>query len=160
MRFRWRSFPARRDGPSSVQLDPAAARLLRLGTLLELVHRAVALQDEADEVIVACAQPGETPGSVARRGRRVGAEYARIQGWALDLCEGDEPGSLPRRIGELLSYHTEMLDLSLKLAFPRYRSAKLEHRRRALTGLGEPARTLCDTEAALRMWIDELDVSP
>lgn len=160
MRFRWRVLPVRRAGPSTVQLDPAAARRLRLGTLLHLVDRAVALQSEADEVILACAQPGETPGSVARRGRRVAAEYARLQGWALDLCEPDEPGSLPRRIAELLSYHTELLDVSLKLAFPRYRSERLERRRRALCGLGEPARILRDTQVALRMWLDELDVSP
>ncbi|WP_236792552.1 hypothetical protein [Amycolatopsis sp. GM8] len=160
MRLRWRGFAVRRDGPGSVQLDPAAARLLRLGTLLQLVDRAVALQEEADAVIIACGRPGETPGSVARRGRQVAAEYARIQGWVLDLCEGDEPWSLPRRIGELLSYHTEMLDMSLKLAFPRYRSAKLERRRRALTGLGEPARTLRETRSALRIWIDDLEVRP
>jgi hypothetical protein len=160
MRFRWRGFSVRRGGPSTVQLDPAAARLLRLGTLLQLVDRAVALQREADEVILACAQPGEPPSSVARRGRGVAAEYARLQGWALDLCEADDPGSLPRRISELLSYHTEMLDVSLKLAFPRYRTERLERRRLALSGLGEPAAILRDTEAALRMWIDELDVSP
>ncbi|TNC23555.1 hypothetical protein [Amycolatopsis alkalitolerans] len=160
MRFRWRGFPDRRDGPGTVQLDPAAARLMRLVTLLELVDRAVVLQREADEVIVACGLPGETPGSVARRGRQVAAEYARIQGWVQDLCEGDEPGSLPRRIAELLCYHTEMLDLSLKLAFPRYRSSKLERRRRTLTGLGEPARILRESQAALRWWIEELDVRP
>lgn len=156
MRFRWRGFPVRRDGPGTVQLDPAAARLLRLATLLQLVDRAVALQPEAEEVIIACAQPGETPGSVARRGRRVAADYARVQGWALDLCEGEQPGSLLRRITELLSYHTEMLDLALKLAFPCYRSERLERRRRALDGLGEPARTLREAGTALRMWVDDV----
>ncbi|GHF33344.1 hypothetical protein FHX82_005270 [Amycolatopsis bartoniae] len=134
--------------------ETAAARRLRLVTLLELVRRAVELQDDADEVIAACGLPGEPPVSVARRGRQVGAEYARLQGWVLDLCEDDEPGTLARRIGELLSYHTEMLDLSLKLAFPRYRSPRLERRRQELTGLGEPARTLRETEAALRLWLD------
>ncbi|MTD56419.1 hypothetical protein [Amycolatopsis pithecellobii] len=152
----WWRVPARRDGQGTIQLDPAAARLLRLSTLLQLADRAVELQAEADAVIAACGGPGETPGSVARRGRRVGAEYARLQGWALDLCEDDEAGSLPCRIGELLCYHTEMLDLSLRLAFPRYRSAKLERRRRALSGLGEPARALRDSRAALRMWIEEI----
>ena len=134
--------------------ETAAARRMRLVTLLELVRRAVELQDEADEVIAACGLPGEPPVAVARRGRRVAGEYARLQGWALDLAEADEPESPARRVGELLSYHTEMLDLSLKLAFPRYRSANLEDRRRALAGLGEPARLLREAEAALRALLD------
>ncbi|GAA5168049.1 MULTISPECIES: hypothetical protein [Amycolatopsis] len=152
MRFRWRSSPAHRGGQGDVALDPAAARSLRPVTLLELVRRAIALQAEAHEVIVACGRPGETPWAVARRGRRVAGEYARLQGWAQDLCEDEAPGSLPRRVAELLTYHTEMLDLSLKLAFPRYRSERLEARRRALTGLGEPARVLRETEVELRLW--------
>jgi hypothetical protein len=134
--------------PAGVQLDPATAELVRLAALLEVVLRAVDLQDEADAVIHGCALPGETPCEVARRGRQVAGEYGRLCGWAEDLSLVYSPGSVPRRIGGLLRYHLEMLDVALKLAFPRYRSAKLERRRLALTGLGEPARALRDRDGA------------
>ena len=139
-----------------VRLDPAAAEALRLRSLLAIVTRAVQLQAEAEDVLAACAQPGETPTIVARHGQRVAADYGRLHGWAMDLCGGDAAGSLPRRITELLHYHAELIDVALKLAFPRYYSEKLERRRLALTGLGPPALVLRDSEAALRLWIDEL----
>ena len=50
-----------------------------------------------------------------------------------------------------------MLDASVTLAFPKYRSPRLKRRRRALAGLGEPARTLREAEAALRLRITELE---
>lgn len=62
----------------------------------------------------------------------------------------------PRRITELLHYHAELIDVALKLAFPRYHSPKLERRRLALTGLGTPAVVLREAEFALRLWIEEL----
>ncbi|HEY2700166.1 MAG TPA: hypothetical protein VGJ45_32230 [Pseudonocardiaceae bacterium] len=62
----------------------------------------------------------------------------------------------PRRITELLHYHAELIDVALKLAFPRYHSPKLDRRRLALTGLGTPAVVLREAEFALRLWIEEL----
>jgi hypothetical protein len=141
---------------SSPVLDPATAEALRLSALLEVVVRAVELQDRADEVIVACAEPGETPCAVARRGRVVAGEYGRMSGWADDLTAGDAVDSLPCRITGLVRYHLEMVDVALKLAFPRYRSERLERRRLALDGLGEPGWALRHAEAALRTRIDEL----
>jgi hypothetical protein len=142
--------------PASVRLDPHAAESLRLRSLLAIVTRAVELQTEADEVLVACSQPGETPSVVARRGQQVAADYGRLHGWAMDLCGNDSADSLPRRITQLLHYHAELIDVALKLAFPRYYSAKLERRRLALTGLGPPAIVLREAEVTLRLWIDEL----
>ncbi|WNV88356.1 hypothetical protein [Umezawaea sp. Da 62-37] len=141
---------------SGFRLDPATAEVLRLNTLLEIVVRAVALQDQADEVIVACALPGDTSYEVARRGRKVAGEYGRLSGWADDLCADDAPESLPARVGGLVRYHLGMLDTAVKLAFPRYRTEGLERRRMAMTGLGEPARALRVQELALRSWIAEL----
>ena len=149
----------RRDGPGeavAVRVSPGAVELVRLESLLEVVAHAVELQAEAEEVLWRCSRPGDTPGSVARQGQRVAADYVRLLGWAMDLCAADAAGSLPHRIIQLLRYHTEIIDIALKLAFPRYRSPRLERRRRALTALGPPAQILRDAEAALRLWIAEL----
>ncbi|MFD7659662.1 hypothetical protein ACFV4N_37290 [Actinosynnema sp. NPDC059797] len=143
-----------RRSPGSVRLDPVAEQRVRLGTLLEVVSRAVALQDRADEVIRDCAWPGEVPGEVARCGQVVAGEYARLFGWAADLAW---PDPAPRRVGELLNYHLAMLDTALKLAFPRCRTERLERHRLALTGLGRPARELREWEDVLRRRIAELD---
>lgn len=141
---------------SGFALDPATAEALRLSALLEVVVRAVALQDRADDVICGCSLPGETPCVVARRGREVAGEYGRLSGWADDLADRYPPDSLPARITALLRYHLGMVDSALKLAFPRYRTESLERHRLALTGLGEPAWALRSAELALRARIDEL----
>ncbi|WP_306750374.1 hypothetical protein [Saccharothrix yanglingensis] len=139
-----------RRSPASVRLDPATAEQVRLSALLEVVAAAVALQDGADEVILGCAQPGETPCEVARHGRVVAGQYSRLSGWAADLV-----GSGDRSV-ELLRYHLTMLDTALKLAFPRYRSDRLERHRLSLTGLGPPARELRELEEGLRARIARL----
>lgn len=142
---------------SGFALDAAAAEALRLSALLEVVVRAVALQGRADDVIGRCSLPGETPWTVARRGSAVAGEYGRLPGWADDLADHCAPESLPGRITALLRYHLEMVDAALKLAFPRYRTERLERVRMSLTGLGEPAWALRDAETALRARIDELN---
>lgn len=143
-----------RRSPKSVRLDPVAEEGVRLGALLAVVTRAVALQDQADAVIRDCAHPGEVPAEVARCGRVVAGEYGRLTGWAADLAWSDP---MSRRVGALLSYHLFMLDTALKLAFPRCRTERLERHRLALTGLGPPARELRDWEDALRRRLAELD---
>ncbi|QFZ19448.1 hypothetical protein [Saccharothrix syringae] len=143
-----------RRSPKSVRLDPVAAEAVRLGTLLEVVTRAVALQDQADKVIRDCAEPGEVPTEVARCGRSVASEYGRLSGWAADLAWTDPA---PQRIGALLSYHLMMLDTALKLAFPRCRTERLERHRLALTGLGPPADELRDWERVLERRLANLD---
>jgi hypothetical protein len=146
----------RRAEPPSVLLDPATAELVRLGALLEVVVQAVALQERAEAVIADCAQPGETSWEVARSGRAVAAQYGRLSGWAADLVWQTDRPPPPQRIVELLRYHLGVLDCALKLAFPRYRSDRLESRRLSMTGLGAPARELRDLEAALRTRITTL----
>ena len=128
-----------------------------LRSLLEVAARAVELQPAAEEIIRACAQRGDIPGEVARRGGRIASDYFRLRGWALDLIGDADRASLQCRVCELLHYHGEMVDMCLKLAFPRFPSARLEQRRRSLTGLGEPARTLREARAALAMWISDLE---
>lgn len=137
-------------------LDPATAELVRLGALLEVVVQAVALQARAEAVIVSCAQPGDTSWEIARTGRAVAGQYGRLTGWAADLVWQTDRPPPPQRVVELLRYHLGMLDCALKLAFPRYRSERLERRRLAMTGLGAPARELRDLETTLRTRITTL----
>lgn len=147
----------RRSAGVAAAKDSAAARLVALRSLLEVATRAVALQPAAEQIIGACAQPGDTPAQVARQGGRVASDYCRLHGWAMDLIGGADRASLEFRVAQLLHYHAEMIDTCLKLAFPKFRSPRLEQRRLALRGLGEPARTLRDAQAALALWISDLE---
>ena len=137
--------------------NSAAARLVALRSLLEVATHAVALQPAAEQIIDACAQPGDVPAQVARRGGRVASDYCRLHGWAMDLIGDADRASLEFRVTQLLHYHAQMIDTCLKLAFPKFRSPRLEQRRLALRGLGEPARTLQDARAALALWISDLE---
>lgn len=147
----------RRSAAVAAVNDSAAARLLALRSLLEVATRAVELQPAAEQIIGACTQPGDVPAQVARQGGRVASDYCRLHGWALDLVGDADRASLEFRVTQLLHYHSEMIDTCLKLAFPKFRSPRLEQRRLALRGLGEPARTLRDAQAALALWISELE---
>ncbi|WP_090045556.1 hypothetical protein [Lentzea fradiae] len=137
--------------------DSTAARLFALRSLLEVADRAVELQPSAEQVIDDCARPGEVPTQVARRGSKVASDYSRLHGWALDIIGDADRGSLECRVAQLLHYHSEMVDTCIRLAFPRFRTPRLEQRRLALRGLGEPARTLRDARAALALWISDLE---
>jgi hypothetical protein len=135
----------------------AAARLVALRSLLEVATCAVALQPAAEQIILACAEPGDVPAQVAREGGPIVSGYCRLHGWALDIIGDADRASLEFRVTELLHYHAEMIDTCLKLAFPKCRSPRLEQRRLELRGLGEPARTLRDAQAALALWISDLE---
>jgi hypothetical protein len=153
VRFRWRGRTAAAGSP----VDPATADLLRLTAVWQVAARAVELRDRADEVITSCSLPGETPGAVARRGCVVAGEYGRLSGWADDLAAGSAADSVPGRVAGLVRYHLVMVDLALKLAFPRYRTEKSERLRMGLSGLGEPAEALREVEVVLRRRIEELN---
>ena len=154
--------PRRRSRPTPDVVrttDSSAAQLMALRSLLEVATRAVALQPAAEEIILACAQHGDVPQRVARQGARIASDYFRLHGWALDLLGDADRASLQFRVTELLHYHAEMIDMCLKLAFPKYPSAKLERRRQSLCGLGEPARTLREARAALALWISDIELT-
>lgn len=153
MRIRGRH---RRSRGTPALPNPVVEQRIRLIGLLDTVTRAVELQPEADAVIAACALPGETPSWVARRGGRVANEYCRLYGWAADLAKDAPRDSVPARAVELINYHGALLDVCLQLAFPRIPTPILEQRRRALRGLGEPARTLRDIRVLLLMCVDDL----
>ncbi len=133
---------------------------MRLGALLEVVVQAVALQERAEAIIVGCAQPGDTSWEIARSGRVVAGQYSTLCGWAADLVWPTDRPPPPQRIVELLRYHLGMLDTALKLAFPQYRSDRLERRRLSMTGLGAPANELRELETTLRTRITALGGTP
>lgn len=152
MRIRGRR--GRRAVAARTQFDEQRQRLSRL---LDVVASAIELQPDAEEVIAACARPGDTPSSVARRGGRIAYAYVRLHGRAAELSATAGPDSVPARATQLISYHAAMVDLCLKLAFPNVISCRLDTRRRMLDGLGEPAALLRDLRVLLSMWLHELD---
>jgi hypothetical protein len=154
MRFRGRARRARR---AAVDLTHAVDPRVQLAGLLDVVDAAIALQPAADEVITACSWPGETPVWVARRGGEVASAYCRLYGWAAELSRNAGPDSVPVRATQLISYHATMVDMCLKLAFPSVLSPRLDRRRLALDGLGEPAAILRDLRVVLAMCRYELD---
>ncbi|HVV19491.1 MAG TPA: hypothetical protein VHF06_08650 [Pseudonocardiaceae bacterium] len=154
MRIRRRT---RRVLGTPVVVGPAAEQRVRLIGLLGTVSRAIALQPAAEEVMAACALPGDTPAAVARRGSRIAGEYYRLYGWAADLSRDAAPDSPQARAAELIHYHGTMIDLCLKLTFPKTPTPILDRRRSACDGFGEPARTLREMRTLLLMWLRELD---
>lgn len=129
----------------------------RLTALAAVVEHGIRLQPDAEETIAECCRPGETPTEVARRGGRIVSEYARLFRLAEDLSGTAGPGSLQVRIAELLMYHATTVEGCLKLAFSQFWSPKAQRDGHSHTGLGEPARTLREARAALRMWIADLE---
>src|SRR5688572_2104466 len=83
----------RRGAAVAAAKDPAATRLVALQSLLEVATHAVTLQPAAEQIIDACAQPGDVPAQVARRGGRIASDYCRLHGWALDLIDDADRAS-------------------------------------------------------------------
>jgi hypothetical protein len=129
-----------------------------LTALIEIVEQGVRAQPNAEETIAECCRAGEVPLDVARRGGRIVSEYARLHREAADYDAG--PGSLQNRVAELLMYHATTVEGCLKLAFSHFWSPKAQRDGHTHAGLGEPARTLRESGAALRMWLNDLDRGP
>jgi hypothetical protein len=126
-----------------------------LTALIEIVEQGVRAQPNAEETIAECCRAGEVPLDVARRGGRIVSEYARLHREAADHDAG--PGSLQNRVAELLMYHATTVEGCLKLAFSHFWSPKAQRDGHTHSGLGEPARTLRESGAALRLWLDDLE---
>lgn len=128
-----------------------------LRSLADLAARVIDRQAAAEEIIAACSRPGDTPPEVARRGGRLAGELYRLHGRAVRLTAGAEHGCLQVRVEQLIHYHAQLLDVCLKLAFPKYRTPALERRRLALRELGDPAQTLRDAHTMLHLWLADLE---
>lgn len=153
---RWRPSRGRPVPPAPPALGPAElAESLR--SLADIAARVIDRQAAAEEIIAACARPGDTPPEVARRGGRLAGELYRLHNRAVRLAAGTERGSLHVRVEQLIHYHAQLLDVCLKLAFPKYRTPALERRRLALRDLGDPAQTLRDAHTVLHLWLADLE---
>jgi hypothetical protein len=148
----WRRHRA--DSRRAVSPDTAALAG-SLAALIEIVEQGVRAQPNAEETIAECCRAGEVPRDVARRGGRVISEYARLHEEATEHSAG--PGSLQNRVAELLLYHATTVEGCLKLAFSRFWGPQAQRDGHTHSGLGEPARTLRESAAALRMWLNDLE---
>src|SRR5882672_7657780 len=93
----------------SAPMSGPAQTLADLNALLIIADRGVAFQDEARDVIRACAGPAEPPVSVARQGGRVAGEYHRLWAWSLDFAPQASPDSVERRLSQLLIQHCHLV---------------------------------------------------
>jgi hypothetical protein len=140
-----RLWPQRRDRP------PKATVWETLVTFSGIADRAVELQFDADAVICACAQPGETPTSVAKEAYRVASEYNRLVSWTLDSPAAGSTENLRSELITLLQYHLIMVHHAVRFAFPKYRTEKSEQLRLGMTGLGAMAAELRATREHIDM---------
>jgi len=113
-----------------------------LATFSSVAERAVALQPDADAVIHACSQPGETAPQVAREAFHLASEYNRLVDWILDCPENDNLTALRADLVSQLRYHLIMVHDSVRFAFPNGRMLNAERYRLRLTGLGTQAAAL------------------
>ncbi|GAA0905200.1 hypothetical protein [Pseudonocardia zijingensis] len=91
--------------------------LADLLALLAIADQAILLQERAEAVLEACAEPEEPLQSVAREGARVAGEYQRLWRWSLDFAPSAGDGSLERRLSDLVLLHFQMVHTSVRLAF-------------------------------------------
>jgi hypothetical protein len=136
---------------------PAPTLWETLITFSTVAERAVDLQMDADAVIHACAQPGETAPAVAREAFRLASEYNRLVGWILDSAELDELSTLRAGLVSQLRYHLIMVHNSVRLAFPKGRMVNAEQHRLRMTGLGAQAAALRATHDHINALLASLD---
>jgi hypothetical protein len=124
--------------------------------LLAIADQAIDLQERAEAVLHPCAAPGEPLPIVAREGGQIAGEYHRLWGWSLDFAPHADPGSLERRLSELVMQHCQLLHVAVRLAFPKYRTPRTEQQRRAVDDLGPSAAELRSVRDELDLWITAL----
>ena len=140
--------------------EPAGDRpervLADLLALLAIADQALILQERAEAVLQACAEPGEPSHFVAREGSRIAGEYQRLWGWSLDFapCAGD--GSLERRLSDLVLLHFQLLHVAVRLAFPRQSTPGAFRSRRAVEDLAPWVSELRSVRDELDLWITAL----
>lgn len=144
--------PGTRSSPGD-----SAQELGDLRALLAIAERGLSLRARAVEVLRLCAAPGEPPSTVAREGGYVAGEYYRLWGWSLDFAPNAGPESLERRVSVLLMQHCHLVHLAVRLAFPEYRTVRLEQRRQMLVDLGPIVTELLTAREELDMWISTLE---
>lgn len=135
---RFRAVARRPAAPAALDRD-----LDRLITLQAVVDRGCALQRRAESFLLACSLPDEPGPAVAREGGAIAGEFHRLHAWSVDVAgRSSDPESVDQRVSALLMYHCVVVHEAVRLAFPRFRTPRVEQRRRELADLGDPARRL------------------
>ncbi|OLS98487.1 hypothetical protein BJF90_09545 [Pseudonocardia sp. CNS-004] len=140
--------------PSSDRPERVLADLL---ALLAIADQAILLQERAEAVLQACADPDELSPLVAREGSRVAGEYRRLWNWSLDFAPSAGKGSLERRLSDLVLLHFQMVHLSVRLAVPREAAPGAFRSVRAIEDLGPWVAELRSVRDQLNLWIMALN---
>jgi hypothetical protein len=130
--------------------------LADLLALLAIADQAIILQERAEAVLQACAEPGEPSHFVAREGSRVAGEYQRLWGWSLDFAPSAGAGSLERRLSDLVGLHFQLLHVAVRLAFPRQATPGAFRSHRAVEDLTPWVSELRSVRDELNLWITAL----
>ena len=139
--------------PSGERPERVLADLL---ALLAIADQAIAMKERAEAVLQACAGPEEPSALVAREGGRLAGEYHRLWGWSLDFAPNAGPGSLERRLSELIIEHCQVLHIAVRLAFPTYRFPVGERRHLSSGDLAATSAELRSVRDELELWITAL----
>ncbi len=130
--------------------------LADLLALLAIADQAIVLQERAEAVLQACAEPGEPSHFVAREGSRVAGEYQRLWCWSLDFAPSAGAGSLERRLSDLVLLHFQLLQVAVRLAFPRQAAPGAYRSLRAVEDLTPWVAELRSVRDELNLWITAL----
>jgi hypothetical protein len=142
--------------PSPDRPERVLADLL---ALLAIADQAILLQERAEAVLQACADPDELSPLVAREGSRVAGEYQRLWNWSLDFAPSAGKGSLERRLSDLVLLHFQMLHVAVRLAFPRQATPGAFRSVRAVEDLAPWVVELRSVRDQLNLWITALTPS-
>ena len=130
--------------------------LADLLALLAIADQAIVLQERAEAVLQACAEPGEPSHFVAREGSRVAGEYQRLWCWSLDFAPSADEGSLERRLSDLVLVHFQTVHVAIRLAFPRQSTPGAFRSMRAVEDLSPLVAELRSVRDELNLWITAL----
>jgi hypothetical protein len=126
---------------SEITPDPLARRW-QLQELLDIVTRAVDLQDAANVIVAECGRPGRVPTKVAHDGSLVFCGYWRLRRDLAGLPIGADLGGLRDDLSKLIACHQMLVHGSIALAFQPLPTPRSENARLRLTGLGAPGARL------------------
>jgi len=139
--------------PSAERPERVLADLL---ALLAIADQAIVLLERAEAVLLACAAPEEPPHAVAREGGRLAGEYHRLWVWSLDFAPHAGPGSLERRLSDLVMQHYRLLQATVRRAFPQRPLRIATPTANAAEDLGRWAGELRSVRDELDLWITAL----
>ncbi len=122
-------------------LDPPGRRW-QLQALLDIVTRAVDLQEAAGTIVAECGRPGRVPTRVAHEGSLVFCGYWRLRRDLAGLQIGADLSAIRDDLSRLIACHQMLVHGSIALAFQPLPTPSSENARLRLSGLGAPGARL------------------